>query len=122
MSKFHFAIQAKAGDDRSSVAKVFFEKAQASKVAFMSLESLDDFTVGTHRFMRFRVDANPLPILEELFVEGRGVISLTDAYRVRLPGGRTAVVPHATMQAVARAPYAFRGTKQKHWERQFGSA
>jgi hypothetical protein len=119
MSGTHlFAVQALKGDSRASVAKTIFDKARARTIGFAALEFMDEFTVGSHRFLRFRIDVDPSPILNDLLSE-RGVIGRSGSYKVRFPSGRTADISHTTMQSEPRALYVFRGTNSKHWERQF---
>lgn len=121
---FYFAVQCLVGEAPSSyrTAKTILETAKALKIDFDILEALDDFTIGVHKFTRYRIEVDPKPILEALLKEGRGVVGITGLGQVTLPGGRTGSISQTTMQAFPRAPRTFKGTKNPHWERQFASA
>ena len=123
-TQFYFAVQSLAGEPPASfrTAKAILETAKALNIDVDVLESLDDFTVGTHRFVRYRMKADPGALLDALLKSGRGVVGLLGVGKVTLPGGRTGNVSQAMMQSFPRALRTFKGTKSPHWERQFAAA
>lgn len=120
----YFAVQLKDREVPHHVASAVLHAAKALGLLFRRLEVLDTLTVGVTAFVRMRADlVNPFPVLDKVYAEGRGVISVMKGgdYAVRLFGGRIGKVPNLFMHAAPKVGQArmYRGTKIKRWETQF---
>lgn len=125
--KTFFAVQLKPAEQAIHVVEAVMKAAKAAGILFRRLELIDSMTVGTQTYVRMRTEImNPYPILDRLYAEGRGVVSSMQGgeYVARLPGGRMGKVSNIVMHASPKLGQArmFRGTKIKHWERQFEAA
>jgi hypothetical protein len=123
----YFAAQLKTAEKAVHVAEAVMKAAKAADILFRRLEVLDIVTIGTTRFVRMRSEiVNPFPILDRLYHEGRGVISSKHGgeYVALLVGGREGKVSNILMHASPKLGQSrmFRGTRIKHWERQFEAA
>ena len=124
--KTYFAAQLRPGEQPIHVVAALMKAAKEAKILFRHLELLDVVTIGTVSYVRMRSEiVNPYPILDLLYGTGRGVVSSMQGgeYVARLPGGRMGRVSGLVMHATAKLGQTkmFRGTKFKHWDRQFAA-
>jgi hypothetical protein len=122
-----FAVQLRPKESVQEAVAAVFTAAKDANTQFRQLDVLDTVTIGVTQFARMRSDVlNPFPFLERLLSAGRGVINHTvgGAYQLRMPGGREGKISNIMMHASAKLGQTrtFRGTKIKHWERQFHTA
>lgn len=125
--KTYFAVQLKPREAPIHVVAAFMNTAKGLGVFLRRLEVLDTLTVGGTSFVRMRTEIlTPSSVLDKLYGDGRSIISSGQdgQYAARLPGGRIGKVAHLTMHAVPKLGQTkmYRGTKMKHWERQFEAA
>ncbi len=123
----YFAAQLKTAEQPIHVAEAVLNAAKDASILFRRLEVLDIITIGAARFVRMRTEiVNPFPIFDRLYSEGRGVISSKHGgeYVALLVGGREGKVSNLLMHASPKLGQSrmFRGTRIKHWERQFEAA
>jgi hypothetical protein len=119
-----FGVQALPGEADLHVAEAVVRKAYELGVQFKRLDVFEPVSIGTHRF--FRMDAGSTvdltPVLDALFIGGRGVIGVGgDAFIIRL-GTRTGPIASTTMQVTQKPPRVYRGTLDPFWQRQFTKA
>jgi hypothetical protein len=122
--KTYFAVQLRPREAPIHVVSAFMTTAKDQGILFRRLEVLDTMTVGGTAFVRMRTEmSTPTTILDKLYSGGRSVINSIQGgeYVARLPGGRTGKVAHLVIHAVPKLGQTkmYRGTKIKHWERQF---
>ncbi len=123
----YFAVQLKPREQAIHVVEAIMKVAVDAGILFRRLEVLDTVTIGTMAFVRVRSEiVNPFPILDRLYsAEGRAVVSAAKGgeYSARMQGGRIGRVTHLLMHATAKLGQTrmFRGTKFKHWDRQFAA-
>lgn len=123
----YFAVQLKPGEKTIQVVAAVMNAAKEANILFRRLEQLDTINIGTSSFVRMRTDLlNPYLVLDRLYNDKRAVVSSMQGgeYVARLPGGRMGKVTNLVMHATAKLGQTrmFRGTKIKHWERQFEAA
>jgi hypothetical protein len=123
----YFAVQLKQGEQAVHVAEAVMKAAKTEGILFRRLEVLDTMSLGSMSFARMRSEiANPFPILDRLYIEGRAVVNRVQGseYAVRLQGGRVGKVTNVLMHATAKLGQSrmYRGTKFKYWARQFEAA
>jgi hypothetical protein len=125
--KTYLAVQLKPREVSIHVVKAVMGAAKDLGILFRRLEVLDTMTMGTLSFVRMRTEMlAPYTILDRLYSDGRSVISSMNGgeYMARLLGGRVGKVNNLVMHATPKLGQAkmYRGTKIKHWERQFEAA
>jgi hypothetical protein len=121
----YFAVQILPNEDPHQTAGAVCQAGQLAKTLFRRLEVMDTIIVANRPFLRCRSDvANPLPLLGLLFMQKRAYVAAlaNGQYSVKLPDGRSAIVPGTIMHLIPRSghPTVYRGPKIKLWERAFG--
>jgi len=125
--KTYFAVQVQRGEQPIRVVEAVMKSAKGTGILFRKLELIDTVSIGTSTFARMRTDIlNPFPLLDKLYEEGRAIVCSMQGgeYVARMPGGRMGRVSNLIMHAIPKLGQTqmFRGTKMKHWERQFEAA
>lgn len=119
------SIQIFDGEAPQDVLRLFFDWAVQSKIAFKSLDPFELHTLGTQRFLRFKVDCVWTPkLLASAKLTNRAFIYQEGSeYRLyRSAETQTGKVPLSLMCGVKRITCAaYQGTAYKTWQRQFTS-
>jgi hypothetical protein len=120
----YFGVELLPMEQPSNVARVVCAAANEVKTLFRRLEILDVIYVGGRRFVRLRSDIiNPYPMLDLLFVRGRGTIAATtkNGYVAKFLNGRSGPVTNLTMHSTPKLGQrvSYKGPKFQAWSDQF---
>lgn len=125
MAETFAAIEMTKGETPHRTVHRFMQAATDQKLLFHNLEVMDVFTIGTRRFVRFRVDHSDIEGITQGMRKDRAVIIPNGGggYKICLPGGREAPVASVKMHMTALSNYkrTYRGPKSKLWEAQFAN-
>lgn len=122
----YLGVQIKPKQSAHDVAAIVMSAAKDMGVLFRRLEMLDTISVGTFSYARMRTDiVNPVKILNHLRSVQHATIAYEEGdYVLTFPDGRVGRVPNLVMHAIPKLGQSrmYRGTRIKHWERQFEAA
>ena len=120
------AIEVRNGEQPHDVIAEFMREAHHRRLSFKRLEVLRILPFGAKRYVHAKTDCPGLLRIVKTFQAGDGrsvramiVPTPQGGYQAYLPGGRTGMVPHSTMAAIATTQRVYRGPAVEFWERQF---
>lgn len=122
MTEAYAAIEMARGETPHGTVHRFMQAAVEQRLLFKELEVLDIFTLGSRRFVRFKVDTSELVRITTDIRKNRAVVLPNGVgYKVYLPGGQSGNVPTTRMHMMASSDLrrAYRGTQHELWEAQF---
>jgi hypothetical protein len=118
------AIEILRGETPHGTIYRFMQAAVARKAPFAQLEVMDVFTLGPHRFVRFRTDLGALDTATQEIRQKRAVV-IPDgvSYKLYRPGNPEVQIPSIKMHMAALPAYKrlYRGPNSDLWEAQFTS-
>lgn len=122
MTEAYAAIEMVRGETPHGTVHRLMMAAVARQLPFQQLEVLDIFTIGSRRFVRFKVEDGELAQITTDIRKDRAVVLPNGVgYKVYLPGGRSANLPTIKMHMMPSTDLqrVYRGPKHELWEAQF---
>lgn len=122
-----FAVEIRESESNRAVVERVIRVAHALRIPFGRIDVLNQFSLGTVKFLRFAVPDKGLTaetlvkLLDRIYGDGRSVVKPEGGGFTACLPKRFGTCPTMTMLSTSPAKVTYRGPGADYWERQFAN-